>query len=65
VIIKGAGVEEWPELNDDVPLGDLLVYAGTLRSVFFSFLTPDQMEEYRKTSVFKLAEFDRERRRDV
>lgn len=61
-ITSNVGLEEWPELSSDATLADLVVASRTLRSLFFSFLTPEQLKEYRETtSAFRMAEFNRQR----
>jgi len=57
------GFEHWPTLPDDAAIGDLVVFAATLRSIYFSFLSPEETEEYRQSSAFNLAAFQRDKNR--
>lgn len=56
------GVEDWPLLKGDETLGDLIVYAFTVRSIYFAFLTPDELEEARHSSAFRLEALAKDRK---
>jgi hypothetical protein len=61
---EGRAYEGFPELTDDVGLGDLLLFAYTFRATVVAFLTPEELEEReKKASAFGLSELHREAKR--
>jgi hypothetical protein len=59
--VSTPGLELWPELTGKETIGDLLVFVTTLRSLYFAFLSPEELEEFRASSDFNLKKLHDER----